>query len=151
MQKIHHMPISKTICIIALAAAGFAGCKPFREVTKEQTYALRDTLFKILPGTVAADVNVTDQKELSVILTNASLYAANENARRTAAIAVAEMAMEMFTPDNGIKTGKLVLTKIVPQAQWTAAPPDAITINVNIDSLLTNDDHLLQKLGTLHR
>jgi hypothetical protein len=145
------MPIAKTICIIALAAATFVGCKPYREVTKEQTFALRDTLFKILPGTLAADVNVTDQKELSVVLTNATLYAADESARHAAAIAVAEMAMEKFTPDNGIKAGKLVLTKIVPQTQWTTTPPDALTINVNIDSLLTNDDHLLQKLGTLHR
>ena len=144
------MSFSKAVAMATVVAI-FAGCKPYREVSKEQTFALRDTLFKVLPGTQAADVNVVGQKELSVVLTNASLYAADEKAHQAAGIAVAELAMELFTPDNGIKTGKLVLTKIVPQSQWTSLPPDAITIPINIDSLLTNDDHLLHKLGVMHK
>ena len=139
------------IALIAISISAFWGCKEQADVSMEQIHHLQDTVAKVIPGITAIDIKVTGQKELKVIIGDASLYGKSQDAQKYAAYKAGEHAMLIFGEENPVKSGTLIITKENRQSAWDTDPADGIKIDMKLDSLKEHDEILMALFLKLKR
>ena len=134
---------SLSLAIFCLAFLANTGCKEVPEINMEQIQKLMDTIPKVIPSITAIDAKVEQQKDLKVIITSTSYYTATPEKLHEAAVKTGEIALSIFGPENGIKSGKLIVTKL-SRSSADKDPEDGIVTDMKIDSLKKFDEHLIE-------
>ena len=99
-----------------------------------QMEALRDSIFKAYPNTVAAiKVDVKGATDLHIVLGGGELFKTAADKRQQMANDVGLMAVRIFGRDSYIKTARLVITK--DERNTSDEPADGIVSGINVDSL----------------
>jgi len=125
----------KAICIAAAVIPIFlmASCQDETSYMP-QISQMKDSIFKAYPTTVASiTIKVEDKTRLNVVLGGAELYKQPADKRQQMGNDLGLMAIRIFGKDSYLKIGKLMVT--ADERNSSEAPADAITSDINIDSL----------------
>jgi phage-related minor tail protein len=134
--------------MLLLCAGILQGCKEAKDVSMANLHRIMDSVAAAIPGGVAIDAKIEQQRNLKIIFSNAAAYNATAAGRHKLAIKAGKIAMSIIGPGTEVKTGKLILTKEMPAAAWDKDPADGIVTDMRIDSLVANDADLIRQFST---
>jgi hypothetical protein len=143
--------IAVLMTISCLLLTVFQGCKEVADVNMEQIHRLQDSVSHDIPGVTAIDIKVAEQTQLKVIIGNPSFYNMDAATRQKAAVRLGEQAMLVFGADNGVKSGKLIITRESRNSAWDKDPADGEVMDMKLDSLKEHDEILLEFFSKMRR